>query len=144
MLELMRRIRRTIGSKLRPRPCGGRGVATPPTCTQTGQLESLQLFMEAADKTEREELQWMRSNMTTSEQKTKLIKPLREQQKPVSEKAETHSSLSVRQFGTGESQITANAGQVQPKEGTHLSIAGAQPRPESLRHNTNKFVWNIN
>jgi UDP-2,3-diacylglucosamine pyrophosphatase LpxH len=100
--------------------------------------------MEAADKTEREELQWMRSNMTTSEQKTKLIKPLREQQKPVSEKAETHSSLSVRQFGTGESQITANAGQVQPKEGTHLSIAGAQPRPESLRHNTHKFVWNIN
>ena len=57
MLELMRRIRRTIGSKIHPRPCGERGAAAPPTCAQTGQLESLQLFVEVADKTEREELQ---------------------------------------------------------------------------------------
>jgi hypothetical protein len=80
----------------------------------------------------------MRQKMNNRVQKkNETDKVIEEQQKTTCrENAETHSRLRVRQFGTGESQIGANAGQVLPEESPHFGIARAQLGPESLRNKT--------
>jgi hypothetical protein len=106
------------------------------------------LFGDGVDK-ERNEEEWNEASKNRweqtlpiegMEQKLNWHSKCGNNKKNSHDNAETHSRLGVRQFGTGQSQISANSWQVEPEESPHFSISGAQLGSESLWNKT-KSIW---